>query len=99
MQYWLYLHFRYNDSALHRHDWCNKLNEIFKEYDLGDGTYHKNYENIYDLVNKLDGVNTAIKNAKRRMASFNKECDVPSQFDPGTTVYKLVEELKQYLDE
>lgn len=98
-EYWLYLHFNYNDSALHRDDWNEKLSEIFKQYNLGDGVYRKNYENIYDLVNIYDGVNNAIKNAKRRMARFDEKRDVPSQFDPGTMVFKLVEELKRYLDE
>lgn len=98
-EYWLYLHFYYNDVALHRDDWNEKLSEIFKENKLGAGTYHKNYENIYDLVNVNDGVNTAIKNAKRRMAAFDDEKDVPSEYDPGTMVYKLAQELKVYLDE
>ena len=38
-EYWLYLHFYYSDSALHREDWNQKLNEIFQQYNLGDGTY------------------------------------------------------------
>ena len=33
------------------------------------------------------------------MASFRKNIDKPSEYDPGTTVYQLVEELKKYLDE
>mgnify|MGYP001467852380 FL=1 len=98
-EYWLYLHFNYSDSALHRYDWNENLNEIFKQYNLGDGTYRKNYDNIYDLVNVYDGVNSAIRNAKRRMAGFVDERDIPSQYDPGTMVYKLVEDLKRYLDE
>ena len=98
-EYWLYLHFNYSDSALHRYDWNEKLNEIFKQYNFGDGTYRKNYDNIYDLVNVYDGVNSAIRNAKRRMAGFVDERDIPSQYDPGTMVYKLVEDLKRYLDE
>lgn len=98
-EYWLYLHFYYSDSALHRNEWNEKLNEIFKEYNLGNGTYQKNYENIYDLVNTYDGVNNALRNAKRRMAEFNTDRDMPSKFDPGTTVYKLVEDLTSYLEE
>ena len=98
-EYWLYLHFNYSDVSLHRKEWNKKLNEIFKQNNLGDGTYHKNYDNIYDLVNINDGVNRAIKNAKKRMKKFDEQNDKPSQFDPGTTVYKLVEELKRYLDE
>lgn len=57
------------------------------------------YQNIWVVFDKNDGVNTAIRNAKRRMADFNSDKTKPSEFDPGTTVYKLVEELKSYLDE
>lgn len=98
-EYWLYLHFYYSDSALYRDDWKEKLSEIFKQNQLGDETYRKNYEDIYDIVNIYDGVNTAIKNAKRRISEFDEKKDVPSEYNPGTTVYMLVEELKQYLDE
>ena len=98
-EYWIYLHFHYADSALHRDDWNEKLNDVFKQYNLGSGKYQKNYENIYDMVNCNDGVNIAIKNAKRRMSDFNKNEYKPSEYNPGTTVYKLVEELKKYLDE
>lgn len=98
-EYWLYLHFDYSDSALHRRDWNEKLSEIFQEYQLGDGKYHKNCENIYDLVNTYNGVDTAIKNAKRRMENFDEKKCKPSKYDPGTTVYILVEQLKKFLDE
>ena len=98
-EYWLYLHFHYSDSALHRNDWNDKLDEIFKQYGLGDGSYQKNYEDIYNMVNVYDGVNTAIKNAKRRMSDFKEGQDKPSEYDPGTTVYQLVETLKRYIDE
>lgn len=98
-EYWLYLHFFYSDSALYRDNWTNKLNDIFEQFELGDGTYKKNYENIYDLVDRYDGVNTAIKNAKRRMADFEKSGKKASEYDPGTKVHILVENLKRYLDE
>lgn len=97
-EYWLYLHFEYCDSKLHRHEWNKKLDDIFETFKLGDGKYRKNYENIYDLVNSFDGVDIAIKNAKRRMSSYKEKVDHPSEFEPGTMVYKLVEELKKYLD-
>ncbi len=98
-EYWLYLHFYYSDSALHRDKWNEKLDEIFKEYHLGEGYYKKNYEDIYNLVDTYDGVNMAIKNAKRRMAHFNESKDLPSKYDPGTKVHELVAQLKKYLDE
>ena len=96
-EYWLYLHFHYSDSALHRKEWAGKLTEVFKEYQLGNGVYQKNDSNIYHVVDTYGGVEVAIRNAKRRMSTFEKDRDKPSQYDPGTTVYQLVEELKQYL--
>ena len=98
-EYWIYLHFNYSDAALHRDEWVTKLDDIFKQYKLGDGKYHKNYENIYDIVNAYDGVNTAIRNAKRRMANFDEKTKNPSEYAPGTQVYLLVERLKSYLEE
>lgn len=97
-EYWLYLHFNYSDSALHRHQWSAKLDELFKKYNLGDGTYQKNYEDIYNMVDMYNGVDVAIKHAKRRMAEFEKGGYQPSEYDPGTMVHKLVEELKKYLE-
>lgn len=98
-EYWLYLHFNYSVSALHRDAWNEKLDEIFKQYHLGNGKYQKNYEDIYTMVNMFDGVNTAIKFAKRRMTDFDERSMKPSEYDPGTMVHKLVEELKKYLEE
>lgn len=98
-EYWIYLHFYYSDSALHRDEWSRKLNEIFQQYDLGDGMYQKNDADIFANADRYDGVNTAIKHAKRRMAEFDRTKRKPSEYDPGTTVYLLVEELKNYLEE
>ena len=92
------MHFYYNDSALHRHQWNAKLDEIFKKNNLGDGTYQKNYDDIYSLVDIYGGVTVAIKHAKRRMAEFERGGYKPSEYDPGTMVYKLVESLKVYLE-
>ena len=98
-EYWLYLHFEYSDSALHRDEWTKKLNDIFKKFQLGDGCYRKNYENIYDIVDIFGGVNTAIKHAKSRMKDYDKRIIKPSQYDPGTMIFQLVSELKKYLME
>ena len=66
---------------------------------MGDGKYRKNYEDIYNIVNTYGGVDAAIKNAKRRMAQYEENSCKPSEYDPGTMVYKLVEDLKKYIDE
>lgn len=96
-EYWLYLHFNYSDSALHRHEWNSKLDDIFKQY--GWGSYQKNCKDIFTYMNLYGGVDTAIKFAKRRMSGFETSGMKPSEYDPGTTVYKLVEELKQYYEQ
>lgn len=96
-EYWLYLHFSYSDSALHRDEYAKKLNELFKMYQLGDGRYRKNDENIYQIVNTFGGVQAAINHAKRRMEDYDKNLLKPSQYNPGTMVWELVEELTKYL--
>ena len=98
-EYWLYLHFNYSDSALNRYQWNEKLDELFKNYGLGDGIYQKNYENLFELVNVYNGMDTAIHNAKRRMAAYNPQTMRPSSYDPGTNVHELVMQLRQYLYE
>lgn len=98
-EYWLFLHFEYSDSALHRNEWNDKLTGLFKKYGLGKEEYHKNNERIYQMVDSYGGVNLAIKNAKRRMSGFNQSNCKPSEYDPGTTVHLLIEDLKKFLDE
>lgn len=95
---WIYLHFHYSTSSLHRNQWMEKLDSLYKNNGLGE-RYEKNNPNIYYLLNSIDGVNTAIKNAKRRMSDFGINIKRPSEYDPGTTMHILVEELKRYLDE
>lgn len=97
-EYWLFLHFQYSDAALHRDEWCAKLDEIFRQYDLCDGKYEKNYGDIFHVVNQFDGVKMAIKHARRRMDQFDESRTTPSGYDPGTMVYQLVEELMKYLE-
>lgn len=46
-EYWLYLHFHYSDSALHRHEWNDKLDAIFKEYGLGIGHLLGGFLQVY----------------------------------------------------
>ncbi len=96
-EYWLFLHFNYSDSDLHRQEWNKKLDVLFKEYRLSEDGYEKNYENLYEMLDSFGGVDVAIRNAKRRMSEFSED-DVPSLFAPGTTVHILVEELKKYLE-
>lgn len=98
-EYWAYLHFIYSDSALHRDEWCRKLDSIFSERKLGSGKYQKNAENLFELLSCSEGFPTAIKHAKRRMSSFQGSNLKPSQFDPGTTMHILMENLYKFIEE
>lgn len=97
-EYWIYLHFEYSDSAIHRKEWKDKLDVLFAKNKLGNTNgYEKNIEDIYNLLNRDNRVEKAIKNAERRMQLFNSTSDLPSKYDPGTTVHKLVKELMGYM--
>lgn len=97
-EYWLYLHFEYSDSALHRKSWNKKLDDIFKKYLIGEGRYRKNYEDIYDLLNRSEGARIAVNHAKRRMNGYCEGKMKPSEYNPGTNVFLLVDELLKYLE-
>lgn len=96
-EYWLFLHFEYSDADLHRSQWCLKLSKFFKEYNLTDNGYEKNQDNLYELLDSIGGVQTAINNAKRRMSEYREGIDRPSKMSPGTTVHLLVEQLRSYI--
>lgn len=96
-EYWIYLHFSYSDSALHRSDWEKKLDDLFRENKLGNKKYEKNNKELFEILNSFGGPKIAINNAKKRMANYN-ESNKPSKYDPGTTVYKLVETLMEYIN-
>lgn len=97
-EYWLFLHFEYSDSALHRDIWERKLDRIFIDRAIRPNGYEKNLANIFDLVTKDHGLKTAVGNAKRQMQRFSLKSK-PSQRDPSTTVFRLIEELKDYLND
>lgn len=95
-EYWIFLHFNYSDSALHRDDWVEKLSKLFIDREINPKGYQKNNPNIFDVVTKDGGLKTAVGNAKRISAS-HREGTKPSECDPCTTVHNLILELKPYL--
>lgn len=96
-EYWIYLHFNYSDSALHRSLWCEKLDQIFKERNISDEGYKKNLPNIFDIATQHGSLKYAVGNAIRVERSYTDRM-LPSEKDPCTTVYKLIQELKPYLE-
>lgn len=98
-EYWFFLHFDYSDAALHRDDWVEKIDKLFKERGVRDGGYEKNLENIYQLVTEYGDSALAIKSARTMHKRWEQRGAAPSKCDPCTTVYQLVEQLWSYADE
>lgn len=71
-----------------------ELNKEFKKNGLGE--YRKNDDKIFDKVTSNGKINNAIINCEY-MESLNKEGQA-SQRNPMTTVYKIVDGLKEYLE-
>ncbi|MEL7655187.1 MAG: RloB family protein [Bacillota bacterium] len=94
-EYWVYLHFHYSDSALHRDDWFEKLDMLFKNLGIVDG-YKKNNEDIFNIATTRGSLKYAIANAIRMELSHNKY-KKPSQCDPCTNVHNLILELQPYI--
>lgn len=97
-EYWIYLHFNYSDSALHRDDWVEKLSDIFKKWGISKTGYLKNDPNIFNLVITHGSLKAAVNNATRIEKSYDEKTK-PSQCDPCTTVHHLIMELKPFISE
>lgn len=97
-EYWIYLHFNYSDSALHRDDWCNKLSQLFKAYAINKDGYQKNDPKVFDVATKNGSLKFAIYNAIRIKKMYD-DSKKPSQCDPCTTVHQLILELEPYIND
>ena len=97
-EYWIYLHFYYSDSALHRDDWVDKLNSLYKEQDIDKEGYKKNNEKIFNITTTQGSLKFAVANAARREHKCGKD-DAPSSCDPCTKVHHLILELKPFISE
>lgn len=97
-EYWIYLHFNFSDSALHRDDWVKKLDTIFKDYKIDENGYEKNNSDIFNIATTKGSLNFAIQSAFRINDNYDSS-QKPSQCDPCTNVHRLVLELEPYISE
>ena len=84
---WFLLHFHYYDMALGRDDYIVKLTELLKQ------KYQKNDPSMYEIL--LSRQKEAIKNAKNLLSKYIPVN--PSNDNPSTTVFELVEYLNQFI--
>ena len=95
-EFWLYLHFNYCDSALHRDDWVKKLNELFVSGGISPEGYKKNDPRIFEIVSSYGSLESAVSFATGIRKKHSKKLP-PSKQDPCTTVDQLIRELKPFL--
>ena len=91
---WLLAHFKKVNRYISKDDVLQELSKEFQKKGLGD--YTKNDINIFDKVTSEGKLHTAIKNCEY-MEELNKGGQA-SQRNPMTKVYKIVDELKEYLE-
>ena len=84
---WYLLHFRYNDAALSRSDYINRLSQC-----LGY-RYQKNDPALYQKL--LSRQADAIQNAVRLLEQY--ALPNPAADNPSTTVHLLVQELNRFI--
>ena len=84
---WFLSHFHYYDMALGRDDYIVKLTEHLKR------KYRKNDLFMYEIL--LSRQEKAIKNAKKLLSKYIPVN--PSNNNPSTTVFELVEYLNQFI--
>jgi len=87
---WYFLHFQFNDAALHRHAYGEKLTE-----QMGGRNYKKNDAAMYDLLKDKQWV--AMRNARKLLTRYCL-CN-PEKDDPSTTVHLLVEVLNDFISD
>lgn len=86
---WFILHYEYFHSNISRKEYFKKLTKLMGE------DYEKN-SNHFDLLGQLSKVEIALKNSKKLYEKYNKK-DNPSKKAPCTTIFKLFDEIENYL--
>ncbi len=97
-EYWLYLHFEYSEAALHRDEWCDKLDKVFKARKINKSGYDKTDRDLFIHAAANGGLRNAIRNAERIDRNYH-DSRLPSKCDPCTKVYFLLRELEQWIQE
>lgn len=96
IELWFVLYFEYLTARIDRKQYIRKLNFYFKKYNINKGKYEKNLSNIYEILEEKGNYESAVVCAKRLEKNYS-DYQTPADRKPMTTVYKLVEELKEML--
>lgn len=91
---WLLLHLKKVNKFISKENILKELDKEFIKNKLGN--YQKNDDKIFQKLSNNNGIITAINNSKI-LEKNNSNCN-PSQCNPQTMVYKIVESLVEYLE-
>ena len=94
IELWLLSHLKKVDRYISKEKVLDELNRGFQKNGLGD--YNKNDSKIFENITNDGKIHKAIDNCKA-MEELNKGGQA-SQRNPMTKVYKIVDELKEYLE-
>ncbi len=95
-EYWLNLHFSYSKAAIHRKDWSQKLDDIFKTQLHIKSGYNKNDADLFERITANGGLKNAVRNAEKIDKEYDDKTQ-PSRCNPCTKVNKLIQELEPWL--
>ena len=87
---WYLLHFEFYNTAISRHDYISRLENFIGR------SYKKNEPDMFGLLENIGSQVNAINWAKQLEERFDDSN--PSQENPVTKVYQLIEFLNKYLE-
>ena len=92
-EFWYLLHFDFFDTGVSRSQYKQMLTDRLGE------TYQKNDSDMYEKLLKHSGADQkqAIKNAKKLYKQMGSDARNYADFNPSTTVFKLVESLNKHV--
>ena len=91
---WLCLHYDLVNAARGRHDYNNKITEIFRKQGICNNKqrYEKGDVNLFDKILKSGGnIENAITNAEKLVS--DKDLSSPAKINPATMMHKAVKAL------
>ena len=100
LEIWFLLHFEYLDAAIHRHQYIDKLDEYFRKNNVNKGKYEKNLSNIFEILSQIGSVEDAIRRSKQLLEFHANQGNITDCCkNPCNTVFVLVEELLEYIED
>lgn len=94
---WLSAYFGEIKYFINSRNCCNNFKKLLKKHANKEINY-KSDEKLYEILTKYGCEKKAIQVASERYNNFSSNCKKPSKMHSCTTVFKLVEEIRQLID-